>query len=248
MNAFETAMNCEAYKEAIAAEPRASVEGAAEHVAGCESCAAFLAEMRSLDARIEKALAIDVPPLRMPELPPVDDGKVVSLRPRARPAVSTPAWIGIAAALALAAIVGIQLIGTDPAVEFSLTDEILAHLDHEPGALVVTDVVVSDERLDRVVNPSIGTLDRSVGLITYAQSCIINGKTVPHLVIQGEKGPVTLLLMPDEAIDSAVSFDGESINGVILPVGSGSIAIVGQQDEALGEIEQRVVDSVEWRL
>ena len=110
-------MNCDEYKEAIAADPRASVEGGPEHVAGCETCAAFLGEMRSLDARIEKALAIDVPPLTMPELPPIDDDKVVGLHSRARPRISTPAWIGIAASFALAALIGIQVIGTSPVSE-----------------------------------------------------------------------------------------------------------------------------------
>ena len=112
----------------------------------------------------------------------------------------------------------------------------------------MTDVAVSDEQFNRVVNPSVGSMDRNIGLISYAQSCIINGKTVPHLVMQGEKGPITLLLMPDEKVSAATAFDGESVNGVILPVGSGSIAIIGRSDEALDEIEERVIDSVEWRL
>ena len=69
---------------------------------------------------------------------------------------------------------------------------------------------------------------------------------MPHLVIQGERGPVTLLLMPEERVAAPESFTGESIKGVILPVGSGSIALFGAPDEALERIEQRVLDSVTW--
>jgi hypothetical protein len=244
MSASGKVMNCEEFREAIAADPSGSFEGAG-HAAGCEDCAAFQAEMQALDRRIAEALAIDVPALELPELPPVGDDNVVSL-PVARKS-KAPTWLAIAAGFALAAIIGTQFVG-GPSVDLTLPQEILAHLDHEPDALRVTDVPVSDERLGRVVNASVGTMDRDIGLITYARSCVINGKTVPHLVIQGEKGPITLLLMHDEMIDAAQTIDGESVNGVILPVGNGSIAIIGERDEDLGEIERKVVDSVEWSI
>ncbi len=245
MNAFGKNMNCEEYKEAIAADPAATFEGA-EHTAACESCAAFTAEMQALDAKIAKALAVDVPGLTMPELEPVEDDKVVNL-PFARNRKMLD-WIGIAAGFALAAIIGVQLLDAPPGNGMTLEEEILAHLDHEPGALRVTEDAVSEARFGRVVNASIGTMDRNVGLITYAQSCIINGKEVPHLVMQGENGPITLLLMPDEMVDMARTFRGEGINGVILPHGEGSIAIIGQNEQEIGEIEDRVVDSVEWSI
>ena len=72
MNASGTDMNCEDFKKAIAADPSATFEGA-EHAAGCTDCAAFQAEMQAFDARIGKALAIDVPELTIPELPPIED-------------------------------------------------------------------------------------------------------------------------------------------------------------------------------
>jgi hypothetical protein len=244
MSASETNMNCEQYKEAIAADPGGSFEGA-DHAASCESCAAFTAGMQALDAKISRALDIDVPALTMPELPPIEDDNVVSLPVRERS--RTASWLAIAAAFALAAIIGVQFTGNEVNFE-SLEDEILAHLDHEPGALRVTDVAVSDGRFSSVVNSSVGTMDRDVGLISYAQSCVINGKTVPHLVIQGENGPVTLLLMPDEMIDVARTFMGERVNGVLIPHGGGSIAIIGENERDLTEIEQRVVDSVEWSI
>ncbi len=243
MSASGKNMNCEDYKEAVAADPSATFEGA-EHAVTCDACAAFKAEMQTLDAHVAKALAIDTPAPKIPDLPPIEDDNVVNLTFKGKG--RAPAWIALAASFALAAIIGIQLVCSGPAL--SLADEILAHIDHEPGALRVTDVSVSDDTLGNVVDSSVGTLDRNVGLITYAKSCPINGKSVPHLVIQGEKGPVTLLLMPEEKVDGPSTIMGEGVNGVILPVGSGSIAIIGERDEDIGEIEQRVVDSVEWSI
>ena len=249
MNVSGKIMNCEKYREAIAADPSESFTGGAEHAAACEACSAYRTEMRALDETISKALAIDVPDLKIPDLPPIsDDDNVVNMPFRRAAKITTPVWLGIAASFALAAIIGVQFVGNSADSDRLLAETVLAHVDHETWALKVTDVSVSDERFASVINPGIGTMDRNVGLVSYAQSCIINGNTIPHLVIQGERGPVTLLLLPDEMVHGAVILSGESVDGVILPHGDGSIAIIGEREERIEELKRRVVESVEWRI
>lgn len=236
-------MNCEEYREAITADP--SFDGGAGHVSECAACQAYRSDMQALDQTISRALLLEVPELQVPELPEIstsEPDKVIALPARRW---SAPAWLAIAATVAVAALLGIRMIGSGIEYE-SLADEILAHLDHEPYALRVTDVAVTDERLVSVLPAGVAQMDHSAGLITYAQSCVINGHEVPHLVIQGEHGPVTILLMPDEMISEPQEFAGQSVNGVILPVGAGSIAILGERDERLDKIEQRVLKSVKW--
>lgn len=234
-------MNCEQYRQAISADP--AFDGGAGHLSTCAECQAFRAEMQSLDASIAAALQLAVPELTMLELPSIDTENVVSLT--ARTSRSKPVWFALAASVMLAVVIGVRLFGVGVSYE-SLADEVLAHLDHEPAALRVTGTPVSEERLAKVVPASIAQPNHIAGLITYARSCKINGKTVPHLVIQGEHGPVTILLMPEEAVAEAVSLDGENIHGVILPVGNGSIAIIGARDEKLERIEKSVLSSVTW--
>jgi hypothetical protein len=234
-------MNCEDYKEAIAADP--SYQGGEAHLSACSDCRAFRDGMRSLDRRIGRALEIAVPDLRMPELPDIDTAEVVSLPARRR--FTSPAWLAVAATIVLAAFVGLRMVGSNVTYA-SLADEIVAHLDHEPYALRVTDEPVSDRRLAKVVPANVADMNHDAGLITYAQTCVINGKKIPHLVVQGEHGPVTILLLPDEAIDDAVQLEGESINGVLLPVGGGSVAIIGERNEKLETIQENVVNSVTW--
>ncbi len=233
-------MNCEEYKQAISADP--SFDGGASHVAECSACQAFRNEILAMDATIGKALAIDVPKLEMPELPDIRLENVVALEPRRR---NAPLWLAAAATVVVAVVLGLRMTGSDVAYN-SLADEIIAHLDHEPGALVVTNEAVSNRRLARVVPANIAQLEHSPGLITYAQSCEINGNTVPHLVMQGEYGPVTIILLPEEKVSAAVDLSGENIRGVLLPVGDGSIAIIGDKNESLAPIRESVVNSVMW--
>jgi hypothetical protein len=244
-------MNCEQYREAIAADP--SFDGGAGHLSECSACQTYRSEMMALEKVINRALALEVPELDVPDLPEiVAEGSselstsmsdnVVALPKRP---ILPPVLLGLAATVVLAAFVGFRMFGGGVEYE-TLADELLAHMDHEPAAFRVTDVAISDARLDSVVPASIARLDHSAGVITYAQSCKINGREVPHLVIQGERGPITILLMPDETVSEPQTITGDSVNGVILPVGEGSIAIFGERDESLDRIEKKVLDSVTW--
>ncbi len=233
-------MNCEDYRQAVGEDP--NFDGGAAHLTECSACQAYRKEMLALEATIAEALAIPVPELKMPELPEVETSNVVSLGERRR--VTMPAWFAMAASVVLVVMLGVRMFG---GAEYdSLADEIVAHLDHEPYALRVTDKPVDDQRLTRVVPANIANLDHDAGLITYAQTCNINGNDVPHLVIQGKNGPVTVILMPDERVSRAETLTGESINGVLIPVGNGSIAIIGEKNEDLAPIQQSVVNSVTW--
>ena len=234
-------MNCDDYRQEIAADP--TFDGGAGHLSSCRDCQAFRAEMQTLNVKIARALQIDVPDLKLPELPAVDTENVTAMP--ARNPSGRPIWLALAASVMVAAVIGVRMFATGITYD-SLGDEVLAHLDHEPASLRVTNVAVSEKRLARVVPADVAQMDHSAGLISYAQTCLINGKKIPHLVIQGEQGPVTILLMPDERIADAVPLDGENIHGVILPVGTGSIAIIGAREEKLERIEKSVVNSVMW--
>jgi hypothetical protein len=235
-------MNCKDYKEAYAADPSQQFDGA-PHADGCESCATFRDEIRALDGNISRALEIRVPELVMPELPAIgEDDNVVNL-PFRRGGMTTPAWIGLAASVLIVTVLGVRFASND-VVSSSLAGEIVAHFDRHQDGLTVTSVGVSEQTLANVVEPDVEEMD--IGLITYATSCEINGHVVPHLVIQGERGPITILLLPDEQISAAVPLDGVGIRGVILPVGNGSIAIIGARDEPMENIRNQITNSVKW--
>lgn len=250
-------MNCEEYREAITADPSESFAGGSAHSAACAECSRYRDEVHSLDARIAAALAIDVPPLRMPELAPLDRraGNVVDFKGKRSGRIRAPVWLGIAAGVAVAVFAGLTLLSPGPA-RATLAEEIVAHMDHEQASRQVTSVAVSDERLYDVINPKVAApgataMNRNLGLVTYAQSCVINGNTVPHLVVQGESGPVTLILLPDETIEGPIPLSGDHVRGVIVPVGSGSVAIIGERSGQLEEIDRlgrRIIESVEWQI
>ncbi len=236
-------MTRDAYKEAIDADPNVEDPG----IDASPEASAYRDEMRALDKKIGAAMALSVPELKMPDLPPIESENVVSLDARRRS--RAPVWLAMAATVTLAAIIGYRFVGGDqPITPEELGAEVLAHVDHAPSALQITTEVVGDQKLSRVVPRSMATMSHDGGLITFAETCPINGKQSPHLVIQGVHGPVTIILMPEEHIDAPIELNDGDSHGVIVPVGegSGSIAIVGPKEEDLKRIEENVMNSVTW--
>ncbi|MDH4124016.1 MAG: DUF3379 domain-containing protein [Gammaproteobacteria bacterium] len=242
MSAGDTTMNCDEYRQLVGADP--NFDGGAGHRNECAACQAYRDEMRALDARIRQALLLEVPEFVPPALQGVAIENVVSLPARRR--VTTPAWFALAASVALAAFVGLRFAGNAELSANELASEVLAHVTHEPDALRVTDVAVTDQHLGEVVPATIARMDHSAGLITFAETCPINGNDIPHLVIQGSSGPVTILLLPQEKVSGVIELDDGHRHGLILPVGNGSVAIIGTKDEQLEQIQQQVLKSVQW--
>lgn len=248
-------MDCERYREAIAADPSGQFEGGGAHAASCSSCREFREEMLALDERIARALKIGTPELQVPELPPLRARGAAADRPaRTAPRfLSVPGWIGVAAGIAVAVIVAWSSLDTDDSAPPwpPIASQVLAHMDHEESSRRVTTVAVSDARLDQVFASRVSAFDPGPRIVSYAMPCVINGNVTPHLVVQGRTGPITLILMPQERVAAAIPLEGEHVHGVILPVGSGSVAVIGQRENQQPEIEavaERVTDSVRWTI
>lgn len=242
MSSTKTMTNCDDTKMALEANP--NDVAAAAHVQECPDCKAYREDMLAFDAKLNAAMDIPVPKLELPELPEIESSdNVVSLQKRR--IATPPVWLAMAATVLVAVFVGIRM-SSDDHTGASLETQLLAHIEHEPYAMQVSAKAVSDSRLARVVPANIATMDHEAGLITYAQSCTINGHEVPHLVIQGKNGPITILLMPEEMVAENSTISGETVEGVILKVGDGSVAIIGEKAENLEDVKQEILDSVKW--
>ena len=105
---------------------------------------------------------------------------------------------------------------------------------------------VQDAELKLLLKSVGGRLNETLGKINYAGQCNIRKQKGLHLVVEGEVGPVTVLLMPGEDISQRISVADVRFKGVILPIPVGSAAILGEQGEPLEKFEQKLMNSVSW--
>jgi hypothetical protein len=227
------------------ADPHDQDPALAQHRAGCQDCTAFAERLLRFEARLERALRVDVPA----QADAVSD-RVVPLRATARP---TPAyrkgWLAMAASVLLAAVVAGALWVAAPGT--SLAADVVTHMAGEPAAWRQTDVPVPGGELEGVLRNSHLRLAAGSSVVSYASSCEFRGHHVPHLVMQTESGPVTVMVLVHEQLSKEVQFDEGGYRGVIVPVaGHGSLAVLTRGPDAdiktVEGIAARVLNSIQW--
>lgn len=234
-------MDCQEYRQRIETDPAWTDEASAEHERDCGSCAAYARRLRESERLINQALRFDVASVR--------EHDRASNAPTPRSPVRMT-W-AMAASVAVAAV-GVWLVLTfvpssDPQ---RLVAAVQDHWYHEPESWVQTSSPVSPATLDTALSGTARVDLDSLNVVSYARSCLVNGRWVPHLVVQGEAGPVMLLLLSREDIDEPLPLDlpQEGLHGLIMPLDEGSIAILGEDEESLESLQEDVSAAVEWTI
>lgn len=241
---MNTHITCLDVRRALGAEPQRRDAWILEHCKVCAQCAAFLKEMLTLDQRLERALNIEVPKdleariVFRAEFRPVE-------RRRAYP------WLAAAASVVLAVIVGVgvwQYRQNSPAM---LGQALVAHVMNPDEA----DALDPDRPAIRDVSFVTGVLNQagirmhgSMDDISYARACPFRGEMVAHLVVRGQDGPVTVLLLPHVHVDRPTHFNEQGFEGVILPHDQGSIAIIANNPTPMMPIAHEFMKMVAWSI
>jgi len=229
-------MDCEKFRLELLSDPAAHNPELEAHEAACVACGAYAQRARRAEALIASALRFDVAAAK--------SGGSAATGKRMPAAVSA----GLAAAVVAAVVLGLgqSFLNPNNAIAGDLAD----HWHHEPYSWVVTDQQVELPQLQKAIAGKV-LLDRSrMPSITYAHSCFFRGKWVPHLVVQGKQGPVMVMLLPSEEIGKPVSVElvEENLEGIVVPHGQGSIAILGNQGEELQSLQKSLSRAVEWSI
>ncbi|MGA9852965.1 MAG: DUF3379 family protein [Gammaproteobacteria bacterium] len=238
---MNTNSNCLEVRRVIGAEPQCRDARILKHCKVCAGCAAFLKEMLALDSRLERALNVEVPK---------DLEARIVFRAEFRPAPRrTYSWFAAAAAVVLAVAVGIgvwQYWQNSPAM---LGKALVAHVmnPRESYALDPNRPAIRDVSFVTGVLTQAGVSMRgSMNDISYARACPFRGEMVAHLVVRGKDGPVTVLLLPHIHVAKPTHFNEEGFDGVILPSGNGSIAIIANNPTPMEPIAQDFMKMVQW--
>jgi hypothetical protein len=239
-------MDCIRCRQSLLADPHDEDPQLREHLAGCRECSQYAEELLRFESRLERALHLPLPDSAQH---PSGAG-VVPLRAKSAPrsAGHRKGWLAMAASVLLALVVGGALWLSVP--DRSLAAAVVTHMAEEPEAWRRTELPVPNPELREVLRNSHLRMAVGAGIVSYASSCQFRGHRVPHLVIQTESGPVTVMVLVHEPVAAPVNFDEQGYRGVIVPVaGHGSLAVLtrGAADAATVEhIAARVLASIVW--
>ena len=126
-----------------------------------------------------------------------------------------------------------------------LQEVVLAH--------VYSELYHLDDRKDvqkpelRQILSSVGNgFKDDLGQVHYAGTCHIRKQSGVHLVLPGKVGPVTVLLMPGEAVEYRTAVADKRFSGVISQTPGGSMAILGEEGEDINNLEQQLKSQLTW--
>jgi hypothetical protein len=218
-------MTCDEARLAIGAEPGATGPALEEHLLGCADCRQFREEMRALDGNIRRALE------RAPEPP--------AARPRTPPAMWRQ-W-ALAASVVLAVFAGLAVWALRPGD--SLARDVVKHVQAEPESWLAAQHIDAHS-IDAALTGAGVELNITSDRVTYAQSCWFHNHYVPHLVVNTAQGPATVMILRHEQVSARRTFHEAGMSGVIVPAGTGSIAVLtrggGNVEQIAGEVERDV--------
>ena len=236
-------VTCLDVRRQVGAEPRRLEPGVAEHLKGCAPCAGFVRELQALEGRIERAFDVPVPE-------GLEARIVLDASLKHRPRLMRP-WLAAAASALLTLALAVTAYQHQHPTGDDLAGAVVAHIRNPEEA----DALASDRALIRDASYVQGVVQRAgVSLtggmddLTYAHVCLFRGQRVVHLVAQGEHGPVTILLLPRIHVDKNMPVEEEGFHGVIVPAGTGSIAIVTNNNTPVEPMEQEIAAKVQWTL
>lgn len=220
-------MNCFEFRRVCIAEPRSASAEYRRHRADCAACAAFAERQEGFERALTKAVEIEVPAGL--------EARLILRQTTQRSAFARPRVLAYAASLLVALGAALALVWEPRSPD--IDQLVMEHILDEPEHLMSQDEV-PPARAAKVL-ASIGvTLRGDLGVIRFADRC--PGRPGAHLVLAGRSGPVTVMIMPTEPVPARQTLAHGGFAGVVVPAGTGSLAIVGFPGEPLDEYEQRV--------
>jgi hypothetical protein len=250
-------------RELIGGDPDVASPELLEHLKSCPECQAYREQMIAFNAKLRRALDLDwqkvqrtaaptaplVPkaaPDAQPAPPPAADRSNVTVLTRKAPTPvvphKRPRLFAFGASLAAALVVGFTLWLSRPAT--SLAAEIVTHVEGEPNSWHKTQPVPA-EQLEAVLRKSGVKLGTGMEPVVYANSCWFRGHFVPHMVVTTEHGPVTVMILLHEQVPATRQFNEDGFTGLLVPAGTGSVAVISHTPMALDQPASDVVHALQ---
>ena len=216
-------IDCRRVRAAIGGDPHGLAPEITAHLATCAACRKFHEETLALDGRIRSALELPLAKFRKAPAPP-----------RQR--------FALAASVVLALLIagGFWILRPQPA----LADEIVQHIDHESASWGAHQVLPGSE-IAKVLALAGVNFDSTMPVV-YAMACPFHGRRVPHLVLQTANGPMTVMLLAHEKIPARQEFSENGYQGILLPAGEGSVAVLMRNGKVPDAVAADVVSGVRW--
>lgn len=215
-------MNCEKFRRKLLEDPNCRDPEFLAHREKCGPCNDEAGEVERLDSGLRDLFD---------SKPPADLQHDLRRIPRRR------FWVPTALAATLAGLTAFgawwMTAGTLNA-EAAIVAEVVEHIEHEPQAFTNT-FLARDGWATLSPRVLVDTTEWNYS-VTYAAPCIVMEKKGLHLVLAGDEGPVTVLVIVDTEVGDSMLFHEADHRGVLRPLENGLLAVVSASGHSVDDL------------
>jgi len=236
-------MNCLEFRRILNTNPQSEDREFLQHQRECPSCSAVAARSAELERALAEAVRVDVPEglssrilqrQRLEEAP--NPGRRRALYALA---ASVVLGVGIGA--------GLLMPRQRSSGRQDLEQGVVERIRAEPYAMEASGALGQDQ-IEAMMRRIGADLTGHFGEVRFGHLCAVGRHPAAHFVVDGRRGPVTILIIPKQEVPRPAAIEDDGLRGMLVPIRGGSMAVVGRPGENLQPVVERVREAVRWRL
>lgn len=237
-------MNCLDCRRELLIDPRIESAELISHINHCKSCRHERNKLLVLENKLEDSLNYPVPEGLEDRILEISRDEITTEKNRSGP-FGGHVWqmaAGVMLGIGLAVYLGINQyypLNNADALEATVLNHITDELNH-----LHETHDISQQQLGNIMTAINIRVTEDIGKLNYAGKCQIRKNEGAHLIVNGENGPVTVLVMPGEHVEKNLEVTSARFDGRIYPTDYGSIAVVGEKGEHIPSVAKKILDSV----
>ena len=232
------------FRHTATATPNDKSEEFLQRIANSENDKALVKEAKQFDDTLKGLLNVDVP-AGLSDKILLEQSFAIEKERR----MSGRWHVAIAASVAFVIGISVPMLNSISHSPLDIGDVAMQHVQEEYYFTAQT-----NEHADlRMVNAKLarfgGQAMAEIGEVSYVNYCSFEGTPSLHMVVQGEKGPITVFVVPSDAefIESK-SFNNQHLKGITEKMGNANVVIVGERDESLKNMRSVLQNNIQWEI
>lgn len=203
----------------------------------------FAHELQQLDQQIAQALKVDIPEN-------LADRILFHQSSQEKTPFSYKRYLsyGLAASIifCLGLFIGQQQSIPTPASE-SMATIALQHVTEETPFIQPLNENVTLQQVNAKLQPFHSMMNQLPGHVYYLNHCQFGNKNALHMVIGTSTGKVTLFIVPQSSQQITTDSD-QKYKSVVLPLQNASLIIVGNKEQRLQPIAEKLQSNIHWQI
>jgi hypothetical protein len=234
-------MKCNEYNQQLYTDPSRLSDAARAHLEDCVDCVKETDQVLAMESDLQDSARVDAPGGLSERVLARQ-----SMHSNSRMRAKAPWFVALAASVLLA-FGALQMRTPGLPVAPELPHAVISQVMAQTVSAEVMQTTVSDNEVRMMFAAVGGQLSGDIGPVNRCSLTKINGHDAAIMVVKGDAGPVYVVYVVGQKVPKRAPVTQADMHGIIWPDKKGTIAIIGNSDEAkLPQIEESIKRNVTW--